>query len=584
MSDRDGSNHNNDDGSGNNSRNGDDPKKEEVNNSNEDDGNKPPNEEKKDLPASNDPTVDSSKKVPEKDNIVNEESENMDNKNNNISDINKPLSESTVESKNGEQENPENNGEKENPEKKNPENNGEKENPEKENPENNGEKENPEKENPENNGEQENPEKENPENNKAIVIIEPTNDDKTPVETKSAVDLINHINWNSLETEKRSTLLDLNYYFNRVDKVFDSIDLLKDQLNLKFTEVDELINNIEVNLSKLKEEEAVVYIDDKIETLDDLITVAKKYGNPQPIRKFTVDVKIMHKIIKPLEKLKGMIGLGPIKDQLVDQILTSLQSLYEDDLMFHTVIYGPPGVGKTMLARIIGEIYLNMGILKPNEQTGEVIFKEARRSDLIGKYLGHTAVKTQEFIDKCEGGVLFIDEVYALGNTEKKDSFSKECIDTLNQNLTEKKNFICIIAGYPTEVEQCFFNYNPGLKRRFPFTYDIPGYSSGELKDIFVAKIRKSGWAFSEDIEKDMTLIDKLFEKNLSSFNNFGGDIDTLITNSKIVHGRRIFGKDFSIRRKLTIEDITNGHKKMIDFKREHKNEMDNYKLTSMYI
>lgn len=443
------------------------------------------------------------------------------------------------------------------------------------------------------NSEQIDPEQVNLEEDKApempelveVQITDPVLDKAPPmpIPDSSPSDLINHINWNDLEADKRATLLDLNYYFNRIDKVFESVDLLKEQINVKYQEAEELIKNIERELGKLKEEEPIVFIDEKIDTLEDLISVAKKYGNPQPMRKFTVDVKILHKIIKPLEKLRDVIGLDKIKDQLVDQILTSLQSLYEEDLMFHTVIYGPPGVGKTMLARIIGEIYLTMGLLKANE-SGELNFKEARRSDLIGKYLGHTAVKTQEFIDKCEGGVLFIDEVYALGNPEKKDSFSKECIDTLNQNLTEKKNFICIIAGYPEEVEQCFFSYNPGLKRRFPFSYDIAGYTPRELRDIFEAKIRKSGWTFTEELEKDMGPLDKFIEKNMGSFHNFGGDVDTLITNSKIVHGRRIFGKDFSIRRKLTLEDITKGHQKMMDCKKKPKDDMDVEKRNLMYI
>ncbi|GAG95558.1 unnamed protein product, partial [marine sediment metagenome] len=179
---------------------------------------------------------------------------------------------------------------------------------------------------------------------------------------------------------------------------------------------------------------------------------------------------------------------------------------------------------KTMLAKIIGELYANMGILKNN--SSELNFKIATRSDLIGKYLGHTAIKTQEFIDSCEGGVMFIDEVYSLGNPEKRDSFSKECIDTINLNLTEKKNFICIVAGYPDEIEQCFFSYNPGLKRRFPFGYDINEYDAEDLRKIFVYKIEKSGWKLNEDITENIKIIDKFIEDKKSSFANYAGDID----------------------------------------------------------
>ena len=132
----------------------------------------------------------------------------------------------------------------------------------------------------------------------------------------------------------------------------------------------------------------------------------------------------------------------------------------------HCVITGPPGVGKTTLAALLGDIYLRLGFLKNNN------FVVARRSELIGKYCGHTAVQTQEKINEAEGGVLFIDEVYSLGNKKKSDSFTKECIDTINQNLTEKGDkFLCIVAGYEKDVEECFFAYNRGLERRFPIRF-----------------------------------------------------------------------------------------------------------------
>merc|ERR1711991_1200935 len=111
---------------------------------------------------------------------------------------------------------------------------------------------------------------------------------------------------------------------------------------------------------------------------------------------------------------------------------------FNNDDMLHTVITGPPGVGKTELGRILGHIYKGMGVLKKGH------LKIVKRSDLIGKYLGHTAAKTQDVIDECSGGVMFIDEAYSLCNKEGRDSFSKECIDTLNQNLTERRDFLCI--------------------------------------------------------------------------------------------------------------------------------------------
>ena len=148
--------------------------------------------------------------------------------------------------------------------------------------------------------------------------------------------------------------------------------------------------------------------------------------------------------------------MNSIKKNIINHIIYYLQDLDDSKNMIHTIIQGPPGVGKSLLGKIIGDIYYYLGIFNNNlrhhrfeEYRNNYPFRVAKRSDLIGRYLGETAIKTQEFIDSCYGGVMFIDEAYSLGNNEGRDSFSKECIDTINQNLTENKgNFLCIIAGY----------------------------------------------------------------------------------------------------------------------------------------
>jgi hypothetical protein len=387
-----------------------------------------------------------------------------------------------------------------------------------------------------------------------------------------------HNKLGNLSNEQIIILWDLNYHFKRIDKIIECISGLNREIDNKKLEANEALDYIETNMSLLTDEEPMCFIEEDIETLDDLLYVAKKYGCKKYKKNFCVDVTILHKIIKPLEKLKNIIGMTKIKDQVVDQILTSLQDLYDDGLMFHTIIRGPPGVGKTLLAKVLGEIYVNMGILK--NDGNKLKFEIAKRSDLIGKYLGHTSVKTQNMIDKCDGGVLFIDEVYSLGNEEKKDSFSKECIDTLNINLTEKKNFICVIAGYPEEIDKCFFSYNPGLKRRFPFGYDIDGYTSVELKKIFMSKIITSNWSFDSSITDKLTCLETFIDERKDNFENFGGDIDSLILNTKIVHGRRIFGKDPKLRKKLIMEDIIAGYERML----KNKNKKENiFEFSHMY-
>ena len=229
----------------------------------------------------------------------------------------------------------------------------------------------------------------------------------------------------------------------------------------------------------------------------------------------------------------------------------SLPCARNHDDMLHTVITGPPGVGKTVLGKILAKVYKEMGVLSKGH------FTLVKRSDLVGKYLGHTAAKTQEKINECIGGVMFIDEAYSLGNNEGRDSFSKECLDTLNQNLTENRDLLVIIAGYADSLENSFFNMNEGLKRRFSFRYDIEKYTPGELMEIFLLKVENDDWNLSKNIDKKELL--DFFDKNYDSFKNFGGDIETLLLNCKIMHCRRTLFIKPEERKIFTIEDIIGG-------------------------
>jgi hypothetical protein len=321
-------------------------------------------------------------------------------------------------------------------------------------------------------------------------------------------------------------------------------------------------------------------INKEIKSLDDLIELGKIYDPEKKVR-YNIDLEKLSNLITPLEKLKSMIGLDNIKESIVGHITYFLANLEEETQdMMHTVITGPPGVGKTQLGQILGDIYYNLGILKGNKnkkrnrnskiKDNGYTFKIIKRSDLIGKYLGHTAAKTQKVIDSCEGGVLFIDEAYSLGNSDGRDSFSKECIDTLNQNLTEKKsNFLCIIAGYKDALEDCFFSYNEGLSRRFTFRYDIEKYSPEELKLIFYEMVKKLGWKINENDIKT-----KFFKDNYSNFKNMAGDMETLLFNCKISHGKRVFCKP-KLKKIITLEDLKNGFKQFNESRNSKETDRD---------
>ena len=301
-------------------------------------------------------------------------------------------------------------------------------------------------------------------------------------------------------------------------------------------------------------------LDFKINNIDDLINLGELYDPKLKVR-YNIDIKRISKIVPALLKLKNMIGLNNIKEKIVDQIIYFIANLEDktNDMM-HTIITGPPGVGKTKLGKIIGDIYYNLDILTPikkkRKRSTNYVFKIVKRSDLIGKYLGHTAAKTQSVIDSCDGGVMFIDEAYSLGNSNCSDSFSKECIDTINQNLTEKKNnFLCIIAGYEDALDSSFFSYNEGLKRRFTFKYNIDKYTDEELKLIFFQMVKEINWSIEDNIN-----ISKLFIDNYELFENMAGDMESLLFNCKIAHAKRIIYNPNN-KKTITYEDIQNGLK-----------------------
>ena len=299
-----------------------------------------------------------------------------------------------------------------------------------------------------------------------------------------------------------------------------------------------------------------VKINRKIDTIDDLIDIGKLY-NEKEKKRYNRNLAALNKLIDPLTDLKRMIGMPKLKKQILDQIIYFLQDFEEKNThMMHTIIEGPPGSGKTEVAKILAKIYAKLGFLKKEN------VHSVRRSDLIGQYLGQTAIKTQKAIDSAKGGVLLIDEAYSLGNPEGRDSYSKECIDTINQNLSEgKSEFICIIVGYKKALEESFFSYNPGLERRFPFRYSIDEYTHTDLMNIFRKLVVDYKW----DIKTDEKKLEKFFEDNRKIFEFNGGDLETLIQCSKISHSRRVFTLEKDDKKKLTLDDLEGGLKAMME-------------------
>ena len=250
-----------------------------------------------------------------------------------------------------------------------------------------------------------------------------------------------------------------------------------------------------------------------------------------------------------LAELDGYIGLQTVKEEVHN--LINMASVYQlrrqhdlptTDMSLHLVFTGNPGTGKTMMARMMARIYRSLDILS----RGQLV--EVDRSGLVAGYVGQTAIKTQKVIEKAMGGVLFIDEAYALNGRSEND-FGQEAIDTILKAMEDHRDdLVVIVAGY-TDLMDRFIHSNPGLESRFNRFLLFDDYTTDEMVEIFRMQCKKGCYQLTEEAQP--LIRDYIAEESADdSFGNARG-VRNLFEHVLVAQNNRLAAME-----KITREDL----------------------------
>jgi SpoVK/Ycf46/Vps4 family AAA+-type ATPase len=224
---------------------------------------------------------------------------------------------------------------------------------------------------------------------------------------------------------------------------------------------------------------------------------------------------------KSLDQIHSLIGLSAVKSTVQELVniakvaqMQAQAGIKAPAITRHLVFTGNPGTGKTTVARILGEIYKNLGVLSKGH------FTEVDRTDLVAEYLGQTAPKTAKVVESALGGVLFIDEAYSLVPEGRGDIYGQEAINTLLKMMEDhREDLVVIVAGYKGEMSR-FIDSNPGLKSRFSRSIHFEDYSASELTEIFKVRCDSHGYLLSDKTLKAVQDLVKQFESQIGELGN----------------------------------------------------------------